>query len=52
MAKNEITIFNPLINPLFITECVGLTKAFFEKTKKVLAYHFVGSKYENKNMPT
>ena len=34
MAKNEITNFNPLINPLFSTSSVGLMNACFEKLKK------------------
>ena len=34
MAKNDITIFNPLINPLSLTLSEGPTKAFFKKAKK------------------
>ena len=34
MAKNEIIVFNPLTNPLHLTQSVGPTKTFFEKMKK------------------
>ena len=51
MAKNEITVLNPLNNPLHLTS-VGPTKTFFEKMrKKIRAYHYVDSKSANKTMP-
>ena len=49
MAENEITVFSPLINSLYLTLSAGSTKTFLEKNFQ--AYHYLDSKYANKTMP-